>query len=357
MRAAAKFALTALVVILGVNAVVGADSSISASYRKHRDLGHRALGNADYGLARTNLLAAFETLAPQGFKHPLYAESLAEVAAFHCERGRAYSSRRYAETLRDYYLVRKGTNSLDAAYACFLFGQVQLQLHKFAAAEKALLRAKAIAEQEVGVKSLPVAHTMARLGQLYVWMKQDEKAIGFLEAGLKGMASPAGDARSKPLLRLSRSAFLKPDAVAKANLMLELVLAFNAVGRKEEGQATLDRVQRLLAKVDSGRSPKFHALKQAGHTLEARGNWRAAEAHFYAAARVLWENEKLSPREKLRGHELVLEFHVRAGQDAKASTMEGILFGRGVSEDYLHELNLRCEQLSFARDGGPHKRY
>ena len=332
-------------------------SPVETRYHEHSKLAAAALREGHYGLARTNLLAAHELLLPAGFKSPFFPESLGLVAGFYYARGKPYLSRRYADTLREHYLVRKGTNSMEAAYACFLFGQVQRELHQFKLAEKSLLESLAIAEKEAGEDSLVAAHAKARLGQLYVWMQQDAKAIEYLEPGLKRLAAARGLDKVKEFQRVSVPAFHHPNITQEAELIVEYVLALNAVGRKEEGTAKLKLAERLHAQVDSKTSAKFHVLKQAGCTLEARGDWRAAEEHFYAAAQRLWSNEKLSKRDQLRGTELVLEFHVRNGQDAKSSAIEGVLFGAGISPDYLDELNVRCERLSYARDGGPHKRY
>lgn len=336
-------------------------SKETKTYKKYRDIARKAMADGDYQVAQTNFLTAHAALVKKGFKNMYFKESLVDLASFYTRGGKPYLSEPYLVTLRDYYVERRGTNHLDTGRAYYLIGQVQGHLYKFKEAEDSLKRAEHITRWKIGRYSVSAGYAKAMLGQLYVSMKRDEEAIQHLEAGLKQM----GQHRTKTryvrefgsYTRVERQSFYRPDPEDVVDVLIDYGVALTALGRSLEASEALKQAHEQLRAAYPNASTQYHVLREVARTFEARGDLPEAEQHYYKAAEALWGNDKLSKREKLLGHEMVLEFHVRQGQDSKAETQEAILFEAGVSEDYLHALNVRSEQLSYAREGGPHKKY
>jgi tetratricopeptide (TPR) repeat protein len=332
-------------------------SKETREYSKHRDAAYAALKKQQSASALKSFLAGHAVLQAVEKKDRYFEESLKNLGSFYARRGVWYQAEPYFRERLKRVEARRGTNHMETAVALFSHGQSLQQLYRYKSAETELRRAEHTARWKLGRHSVSAGYCKALLGRLYLCMNRNEEAAEYLGQGLTQMGKFKRTTRfvddGISHRRQEKDSVFHPDHEDGVAVRIDYATALIRLGRPTEAAVPLAEARTLLVGKLKYALPDYYIQRQLGRAAEAIGDLAGAEKLYYEAAASTHANAAATEQQKIDANKMLFGFHIRHGQESKASSQEGILFLKRVPDNEMDGIIQLNELLGAARRFAP----
>ena len=354
-----KFLLMIALAMLSVDTHAGLfGSKTTRAYKKLRDAAAQA-GKAGKPNEQLQQLEAAHKVISADPDSTYFNESLISLGKFHSRHSLWWRAEPYYQQAVERALEKHGTNHLTTARAMFLHAQTLMELYRFEEAARELEKVEYTARWKTGRYSVTVGYCKARIGQLLVLRGEPAAAIPILEDSLRQMgrmrsfttvsAVTSGVINNSLSGAGSSTAVYLPRADEVATVMIDYAIALRGAGREAEAEEALAGARETLVGKLNYSMPEFFIKRRFSEAAEATGDLARAEHFLYEAVGAAYRSPTATPREQRYANYYALGFHIRHGQDTKATSQETILLNKGLTLDDLDPYFARQSRLRVER--------